>query len=159
MIHELFPKLASKKTMTISSKLPSVYLRVAIGSAYLFEVADRFGAWGHYGQPHVSWGDWQHFVASTHQVLNFLPESVAPTFAVLATLGEGIFGLLVFIGLFTRWAAIGSCLLSFCFALSMALSAGIDSPLGYSVFTLSAASLLLASLPDYPWSVDGLSKR
>ena len=145
--------------MTISSKWPSVYLRVAIGSAYLFEVADRFGAWGHYGQPHVSWGDWQHFVASTHQVLNFLPESVAPTFAVLATLGEGIFGLLVFIGLFTRWAAIGSCLLSFCFALSMALSAGIDSPLGYSVFTLSAASLLLASLPDYPWSVDGLSKR
>ena len=107
--------------MTISSKWPSVYLRVAIGSAYLFEVADRFGVWGHYGQPHVSWGDWQHFLASTHQVLNFLPERVAPTFAVLATLGEGIFGLLIFIGLFTRWAAIGSCLLSFCFALSMGI--------------------------------------
>ncbi len=144
--------------MTINSKWPSVYLRVAIGSAYLFEVADRFGAWGRNGQPHVSWGDWPHFVASTHQVLNFLPESTAPTFAVLATLGEGIFGLLVFIGLFTRWAAIGSSILSLCFAVSMALSAGIDSPLGYSVFTLSAASLLLASLPEYPLSVDGLLK-
>jgi hypothetical protein len=45
-------------------------------------------------------------------------------------------------------------MLSLCFAVAMALSFGIDSPFGYSVFTLSAASFLLAGLPYYPWSVD-----
>jgi putative oxidoreductase len=36
----------------------------------------------------------------------------------------------------------------------MAISFGIESPLGYSVFTLSAASLLLATLPEYSYSFD-----
>jgi putative oxidoreductase len=67
---------------------------------------------------------------------------------------------LLIIGLFTRKAAIGSGLLSLCFALAMTLSFGIESPIGYSVFTLSAASFLLATLSAYPWSIDAfLSKN
>jgi putative oxidoreductase len=135
-------------------KYQSVYLRLAIGSAYLWEVADRLGVLGAHGQPHVGWGDWQHFLDYSKQVMVFLPAGVVPFLAVLATIGEATFGILLIIGLFTRIAAIGSGILSFCFAIAMAISFGIESPLGYSVFTLSAASFLLAGLPNYKWSID-----
>jgi putative oxidoreductase len=135
-------------------KYTSVYLRLAIGSAYLWEVADRLGMLGAHGQPHVGWGDWQHFVSYAGQVMSFLPSGCIPALALLATLGEAVFGILLIIGLFTRVAAIGSGLLSLCFAVSMAISFGIDSPLGYSVFTLSAASFLLAGQSTYKWSLD-----
>lgn len=140
-------------------KLPSLYLRIAIGSAYLWEVADRLGVFGGNGQPHVGWGDWKHFIAYAGQVMSFLPASLIPALATLATIGEGVFGALILIGLFTRAAAIGSSILGFCFAIAMAISFGIESPIGYSVFTLSAASLLLATLPVYEWSIDALLSR
>jgi quercetin dioxygenase-like cupin family protein/uncharacterized membrane protein YphA (DoxX/SURF4 family) len=143
-----------------NTKLPQFYLRLAIGSAYLWEVADRLGVLGPHGQPHVGWGDWSHFIAYAQQVMSFLPSGIIPFFAIIATIGEGLFGILVLIGLFTRAAAISSGILSFCFALAMAVSFGIESPLGYSVFTLSAASFLLATLPEYNWSIDTwLAKR
>jgi putative oxidoreductase len=137
-----------------SFKLYSVYLRLAIAVAYLWEVADRLGILGAHGQPHVGWGDWTHFVNYARQVMAFLPAGIIPTLALLATIGEGVFGLLLLLGLFTRIAAIGSGLLSLCFAVAMAISFGIDSPLGYSVFTLSAASFLLSTLPYYIYSID-----
>lgn len=140
--------------MHINQKLSSVYLRLAIGISYLWEVADRFGLFGPNGHPHVGWGDWKHFVTYAKQVMSFLPEGIANLLAIIATIGEGGFGLLLILGLFTRVAAIGSGLLSLCFAIAMAISFGIESPLGYSVFTLSAASFLLASLTQYSWSLD-----
>jgi len=94
-------------------KLPSLYLRVAIGSAYLWEVADRLGILGANGRPHVGWGDWQHFIAYARQVMSFLPASLIPAFATIATIGEAAFGILILIGLFTRLAAIGSGILGF----------------------------------------------
>ncbi|HEY8929282.1 MAG TPA: DoxX family protein [Mucilaginibacter sp.] len=139
--------------------LPSLLLRLAIAVSYLWEVADRLGIIGKHGQPHVGWGDWQHFMDYARQTMVFFPHSWVPTFAVLATLGEGGFGILLLIGLFTRLAALGSFLLSLAFAISMAISFGIESPLGYSVFTLSTASLLLASLPEYKWSIDSIIKK
>jgi putative oxidoreductase len=140
-------------------KLPQLYLRIAIGSAYLWEVADRLGVFGAHGQPHVGWGDWQHFTDYARQVMSFLPSGIIPLFAIIATIGEGLFGALLIGGLYTRAAAIGSGVLSFCFALAMAISFGIDSPLGYSVFTLSAASFLLATLPEYDFSLDNWLAR
>jgi hypothetical protein len=41
----------------------------------------------------------------------------------------------------------------------MAISFGIESPIGYSVFTVSAASLLLAVQPDFKWSIDSLLQK
>jgi len=140
-------------------KLPALYLRLSIGSAYLWEVADRLGMLGAHGQPHVGWGDWAHFLAYAQQVISFIPAGCVPVLAILASICEGLFGLLLIAGLFTRFAAMGSGILSFCFAVAMAISFGIDSPLGYSVFTLSAASLLLATLPQYKWSVDSLLNK
>ncbi len=145
--------------MIYGSKFPSLYLRIAIGSGYLWAVADRLGMVGANGRPHVAWGDWAHFLAYARKLMSFLPAASIPALALSATVAEVIFGLLILIGLFTRVASIGSGILSFCFALSMAISFGINSPLSYSVFTLSAASFLLASLPKYRWSIDERLRR
>ena len=134
--------------------LPSLFLRVAIAAPYLWFVADRLGLLGASGQPHVGWGDWQHFLDYAMQVMSFLPRRIVPFLAVAATVCEAIFGTLLLLGFFTRIAALGSGLLSLLFAVSMAISFGIESPLGYSVFTVSAASFLLAAVPAYSWSVD-----
>jgi putative oxidoreductase len=140
--------------------VPSLFLRLTLGISYLWFVADRFGLLGTNGSPHVGWGDWHHFVLYASQVMSFIPSRVVPFFAGLATLGEFSFGLLLVTGCFTRLAAIGSGLLSLLFAISMGISFGIESPLGYSVFTVSAASFLLAAIPSYQWSVDEwLSKK
>lgn len=139
--------------------LPSIALRAALACSYLWEVADRLGILGEHGQPHVGWGDWSHFIDYARQTMAFLPSSLVPVFAVIATIGEGLFGLMLLTGFFTRVAAVGSCLLSLAFGLSMAISFGIESPLGYSVFTVCAASLLLATLPNYKWSIDSLLNK
>ena len=135
-------------------QFPSLFLRVAIAIPYLWFVSDRLGLLGTNGQPHVGWGDWQHFLNYAKQTMSFLPNNVISFFAVAATVCEFSFGFLLLLGCFTRIAAIGSGILSFLFATSMAISFGIESPLGYSVFTLSAASFLLATIPKYKWSVD-----
>ena len=145
--------------MQLIKKYSPVYLRAGLAFSYLWEVADRLGIIGKHGQPHVGWGDWAHFMDYARQIMAFLPVGLIPVFAVIATLGEGIFGLMLLTGFFTRIAAIGSGLLALAFGLSMAISFGIESPLGYSVFTVSAASFLLASLPDYQWSMDSLLNK
>jgi putative oxidoreductase len=134
--------------------ITSLFLRLALGFSYLWFVADRLGFLGAPGSPHVGWGDWPHFFEYASQVMSFLPGRLIPFFAFFATIGECTFGILLLIGFYTRLAAIGSGLLSFLFAVSMAISFGIESPLGYSVFTVSAASFLLATIPAYRWSID-----
>ena len=138
---------------------PVLILRVALSLSYLWEVADRLGFLGAHGQPHVGWGDWVHFIKYTRQTLVFVPAAWVPICAVMATICEAVLGILLLTGLFTRLAAAGSAVLSFLFALAMAISFGIESPIGYSVFTVSAASLLLAVQPDFKWSIDSLLQK
>lgn len=145
--------------MQLIKKYSSIYLRAGLSFSYLWEVADRLGIIGKHGQPHVGWGDWAHFLDYARQTMAFLPAGIIPVFAVMATIGEGLFGMMLLTGFFTRIAAIGSGLLALTFGLSMAISFGIESPLGYSVFTVSAASFLLASLPNYQWSIDSLLNK
>lgn len=133
-----------------------LYLRLAIGTAFAFFGLDRLGVWGPYGKPWVSWGDWAHFSPRAHHLMFFLSYGLAEAFAVIATILEISVGILLIIGLLTRWASFVSCGLALCFALAMTIADGITSPLGYSVFTVSAASLLLAVQPGYRWSIDSL---
>ncbi|HKO81087.1 MAG TPA: TQO small subunit DoxD [Chitinophagaceae bacterium] len=91
--------------------------------------------------------------------MQFLPYSLVTVFAVIATVVEILAGLLLLVGKWTKVAAIGSGVLAFLYAVSMAISFGIVSPLSYSVFTVSAASFLLACLPSYKWSFDNLLKN
>jgi putative oxidoreductase len=136
--------------------LPVSLLRFALALGYLWEVADRLGLLGAHGQRHVGWGDWQHFMDYARQTMVFVPAGLVRLFAVIATIGEAVLGLLLLTGLFIRIAAIGSGILSLLFALAMTISFGIESPIGYSVFTVSAASFLLAAQPRYQWSIDSL---
>lgn len=134
--------------------LSQLFLRLSIGTGYLVFGLDRLGVWGKNGEKGVSWGDWQHFVKYAEEVMSFLPASLAGILAVIATIAEIVFGILLILGKWTKQSAIGSGLLALAFALSMTISFGIVSPLSYSVFTVSAASFLLATIDKYKWSVD-----
>ncbi|NSL86984.1 TQO small subunit DoxD [Chitinophaga solisilvae] len=139
--------------------LSGFILRIAIAVPYIWFVADRAGLLGPHGGPHTSWGDWPHFQQYAATVLSFVPAAWVYPLALLASITEGILGILLLLGAFTRLAAAGSALLSLSFALSMAVSFGIESPLAYSVFTVAAASMVLAGLPAGKWSIDQLINK
>jgi uncharacterized membrane protein YphA (DoxX/SURF4 family) len=82
----------------------SVFLRLALGLSFLSAVADRFGLWGAYGQPNVSWGSFARFVQYVAKLNWFMPRSMIPVLAIIATAGEGVLGLLLLLGWKTRIA-------------------------------------------------------
>jgi len=137
-------------------RFAQLYLRLALGTGFTLLGLDRFGFWGPNGKSWVSWGDWAHFSAYAREVLGFLPSQLADVLAIIATIAEITIGVLLLLGWLTRWAAIGSAALTICFAIAMAISYGITSPINYSVFTVSAASLLLSTQPTHRWSLDAL---
>jgi len=136
-----------------------LFLRLAIGIGYLVPGLDRLGVWGKNGEPGISWGDWQHFIKYAQEVMGFLPSSLVNVLAITATAAEIVFGILLLIGKWTKFAALGSGILALSFAISMTISFGIVSPLSYSVFTVSAASFLLASIGKYKWSLDNIMTK
>ena len=140
--------------MKIKIGVSQLFLRIVLGIGYIVPGLDRLGVWGKYGSKNISWGDWQHFVEYAGQLMSFIPAALVQPFAIAATVCELGFGILLLIGKWTRLAAFGSGILALLFALSMAVSFGIVSPLSYSVFTVSAASFLLATTGTYRWSID-----
>lgn len=143
----------------MKSAIPQLYLRLALGVGFCWLGLDRLGAWGPYGKPWVSWGDWQHFSARAHVLMGFLPSGLAEFLAIVATIVEVGGGFLLLVGLFTRWAAAVCALTTFCFAIAMSITDGILSPIDYSVFSVSAACLLLATQTAYPWGIDVLLRK
>jgi len=137
----------------------SVFLRLALGTAFLSAVADRLGLWGAFGQPNIAWGDFAHFTAYTAKLNWFAPQAVVPFLAWAATLAEVFLGLALILGLFTRLSAILSGLLLVLFALTMTFALGIKSPLNLSVFTASAGSFLLATCARFPFSLDAMRRN
>jgi len=137
--------------MKIKLSIASLLLRLGLGATLLSAVADRFGIWD---KEVSSWGNWGAFLEYTAAVNSFAPEGIIPFLAMSATVLEIILGLLLIIGYKTRWAALGAAILTFVFALSMAYSFGIKSPLDYSVFVDCTAAFLLACIPNYKWSLD-----
>jgi uncharacterized membrane protein YphA (DoxX/SURF4 family) len=121
-------------------RLGSLYVRIALGSAFLSPVADRFGLWGKY----ASWGNFANFTRYVAQVNSFMPTFTIPFLAWAATAAETTLGILLILGNWPRWVALGSAVLLFLFGTAMAISFGIKSPLDYSVFSASAGALLLS---------------
>ena len=144
---------------TALAKFSSVFLRLALGISFLSAVADRFGVWGAYGQPNVSWGDYARFVAYTAKLNWFLPAAMIPTLAIIATAAETIFGLLLVLGWKTRIAALLSGLLLITFALTMTLALGGKAPLSLSAFSAAGGALLLGARGKFPLSLDELLQR
>jgi len=80
----------------------SVFLRFALGSAFLSAVADRFGLWGAFGQPNVAWGDFARFTAYTAKLNWFAPPEILPALAWMATFAELLLGLALVLGILLR---------------------------------------------------------
>ena len=130
--------------MDIDRSLPRVatrYARVALGAAFLSGIASRFGLWG----KGVGYGSFAAFEQYTAEVNAFMPRWSIPFLAWAATAAELGLGLALVLGLWPRPVALASTVLLALFGLAMALSLGIKSPLDYSVFSASAAALLLAA--------------
>jgi len=135
------PHTEGKSARTLTwERLATLYLRVALGSAFLSAVADRFGLWGKYG----GWGNFANFTHYVAQVNSFMPASAIPFLAWAATVAETSLGILLILGLWPRWVALSAALLLAMFGTAMAISFGIKSPLDYSVFSASAGALLLS---------------
>jgi putative oxidoreductase len=140
--------------MKNSTAITQLFLRIALGVGFIVACFDRFGWIAPNGSPNVSWGDWQHFLIYSHSIMPFVSEGLVEFLAIVASVLELIFGLLLIIGLFTKWTCISSGVLLLSFGLCMTISLGIHAPLSYSVFTASAGSFLLATIQNYKWSVD-----
>jgi uncharacterized membrane protein YphA (DoxX/SURF4 family) len=117
-----------------------LYARIALGTAFLSAVASRLGLWD-------KTLDLKHFTSFIHyttQVLSFVPANLVPLFAVAATVAETILGILLILGFFLRWVSLASAILLAMFGTAMAISLGLESPMDYSVFSASAAAVLLS---------------
>ena len=133
--------------MTLDHSLPRLatrYARLALGTAFLSGIASRFGLWG----KGVGYGSFAVFEQYTAEVNAFMPRWTIPFLAWAATAAELGLGLALVLGLWPRLVALGSAVLLALFGLAMALSLGIKSPRDYSVFSASAAALLLAARSD-----------
>lgn len=133
--------------ITQKPRYAAVFLRAALGFSFLSAVADRFGLWGAYGQPHVAWGDFSHFVVYTGKLNWFVPAPAISALAWMATAAETVLGVALLLGVFPRLIAALSGMLLLTFALTMTLALGIKAPLDASVFSASAGAFLLAFAP------------
>ncbi|HUO35885.1 MAG TPA: DoxX family protein [Candidatus Acidoferrum sp.] len=128
------------------SRLSLLYVRCALGAAFLSGIADRFGL---YRGRNVGYGNFEGFVRYTAQVNSFMPAWTIPYLAWAATMAEFSLGVLLLLGIWRRPVGVASAILLLLFGTAMAISFGIKSPLDYSVFSASAAALFLAF---YDWS-------
>jgi len=140
-------------------RLASLYLRLALGIAFLSAVADRFGVWGPHGGHNVAWGDFTHFTEYAAKVNPWAPPGLVPMLAWTATIAETILGAALLAGVYTRAAGLASGVLLSLFAMGMTMGTGVKSALDASVFSASAAAFALALLGPDPWSVDRLRVR
>ena len=133
--------------------ISTLFLRLALASGFLSAVAARINLWG----KRVSVSEaWNSFLTYTAEVNSFMPKNTISTIAVLATILEVGFAILLILGFKIRYASFGAGTLLLLFALAMAYSSGIKEPLDYSVFAASAGAFLLATMPYYKWSIDQL---
>ncbi len=140
-------------TSTISRAV-ALYLRLALATAFLSAVADRFGAWGPPGSAGVAWGNFEHFLTYTGSLVPLLPQRGVAALGWAVTVAEIGLGLSLLLGFKVRAAAAGSGLLLFGFALGMMVGDGVKAPFDASVFSASAGALLLYAYPYSSWSLD-----
>jgi len=141
-------QLAAKCVRTQKlERLGILYARFALGAAFLSGVADRFGL---YTGRNVGYGDFAGFEAYTAKVNSFMPASTIPFLAWAATAAEFSLGVALILGIWPRWVALASATLLVLFGTAMAISFGIKSPMDYSVFSASAAAILLALYGSAP---------
>ena len=133
--------------------IATILMRFALATGFLSAVGSRLSLWGSHSS------GWASFLDYTKSVNSFVPVSLIPLLAILSTILETAFAILLLIGYKTRWASLGASVLTLFFALAMANSFGLKEPLDYSVFAFSASAFLLSTMPDYPLSIDQKIKK
>jgi putative oxidoreductase len=116
-----------------------LYARLAVGTAFLSAVASRFGLWDRT----LDLKHFANFMQYAAEVNSFLPKAWIPFVAWVATIAETSCGIMLILGVFPRWVSLASAVLLAMFGTAMAISFGIKSPMDYSVFSASAAAVLL----------------
>lgn len=140
-------------------KVLKLFLRLAVGIAFLSASADRLGFLNNIlPADSIAWGNWENFVSYTALLNPWCPEGFLPILAVIATTAEILFGLCLIIGLSTEFFAKWSGVLLLIFAFSMAFTLGIKAPLDYSVFAAAGASFALSTMKEKVWELDLLFK-
>ena len=122
------------------------YARIAIAAAFLSAVAGRFGLW----TGELRWDSFDRFIQRTAELNGYAPAPLVPVLAWAATILETTFAVSLIVGIATRWVALGSAALLATFGTAMVVYTGVKPPLDYSVFSASAAALLLALAVDRP---------
>src|SRR5271163_2608008 len=97
-------------------RLGILYARFALGAAFLSGIADRFGL---YTGRNVGYGNFAGFVDFTAKVNSFMPAFSIPFLAWAATAGELVLGIALIMGIWPRWAALGSAVLLALFGIAM----------------------------------------
>jgi putative oxidoreductase len=134
------PAVARLRTLNWD-RVAILYARIALAAAFLSGIASRFGLYKD------GYGNFANFMRYTAEVNSFMPAATIPFLAWAATASELFFGVALLLGIWPRWIALGSALLLALFGIAMAISFGIKSPLDYSVFSASAAAVLLVAQP------------
>jgi uncharacterized membrane protein YphA (DoxX/SURF4 family) len=116
-----------------------LYARLAVGTAFLSAVASRFGLWDRT----LDLKHFANFMQYAAEVNSFLPKAWIPFVAWAATIAETSCGILLMSGVWPRWVSRASAVLLAMFGTAMAISFGIKSAMDYSVFSASAAAVLL----------------
>ena len=138
------------------NRIVKIFLRLALSTAFLSAVADRFGL---YPSGMSAWGNWKSFVEYTSLINPWFPPSITSILAILATGAEIILGVFLIIGFKTELMAKLSGYLLLLFALSMTFSLGIKTPFDYSVFSASAAAFSLSMIKEKFFELDALTAR
>ena len=133
-----------------------LFLRLALSSAFLSAVADRFGFWS---QDVSAWGNWGTFVHYVGILNPWAPHILITPFAIITTAAEVLFALCLLLGFKTRLFAVLSGILLLLFALSMTFSTGIKTAFDASVYTASAGAFALSLIKVKFLEVDGLTTR
>jgi thiosulfate dehydrogenase (quinone) large subunit len=141
------------------ARFATIFLRLALAAGFLAAVTDRFGLWGPPDTTNVAWGDFRHFLTYAAILNPELPASWIPAVGVGVTIAESILTIALLIGFRTRTFALLSGLMLLAFAVGMTVGTGIKSALNASVFSASAGAFLLATMREYPFSLDALQRR
>jgi uncharacterized membrane protein YphA (DoxX/SURF4 family) len=140
----------------MNKKIIKLFLRWAIGIGFLSAVADRFGLW----PAQISaWGNWENFLAYTEVLNPLIPKMLIPTFGIIATAAELLFGICLVIGFRTEMFAKLSGALMLLFALAITFSTGIKGAFDYSVFAASAGAFALGTMNEKYLELDLLFSR
>src|SRR6218665_2035142 len=82
-----------------------LFAPIALATAFLSAVADRFGLWGTIGELGGSWGSMDYFYRHVAKLTPWAPAPMIPVLAWLVNVLEAVLGLFLVFGIQLRMAA------------------------------------------------------